>query len=60
MPSLNSSCIRWAEYEFGTLSITFKRGKTYTLNNVPEYHYIGLITASSAGRYFNRYLKGRY
>lgn len=60
MPSLNSSCIRWAEYEFGTLYLTFCGGRTYTLRGVPEHHYHGLINASSAGRYFNRYLKGRY
>jgi len=62
MPTLNSSCIRRAEYDFesGNLTLTFVGGKPYTLHNVPEYHYYGLITASSAGRYFNRYLKGRY
>ena len=62
MPSFNSSCIRWAEffYETRTLSITFKSGRTYKLRGVPEYHYLGLLRASSAGRYFNLYLKGRY
>lgn len=60
MPTLNSSCISRAEYEFGTLYLTFNSGSTYTLRGVPEYHYIGLLRASSAGSYFNRYLKGRY
>lgn len=60
MPTLNSSCIRRVEYSFGTLSITFQSGKTYTLRGVPERHYIGLVRASSAGKYFNSYLKGRY
>jgi len=62
MPSLNSSCIRHAEYEpgTGTLYLTFNSGRTYTLRGVPERLYLGLLRASSAGRYFNDYLKGRY
>jgi hypothetical protein len=60
MPSLNSSCIIWAEYEAGTLYLKFNSGRTYTLSNVPESLYIGLLSASSPGRYFNDYLKGRY
>lgn len=62
MPSLNSSCISRAEYEYesGTLYLTFHSGGTYTLRGVPEYHYHGLINSSSAGWYFNSYLKGRY
>ncbi len=60
MPTLYSSCIRRAEYDSGTLNLTFVNGKTYTLRGVPQYHYYGLITASSAGWYFNHYLRGRY
>lgn len=60
MPKLRSSCITRAEYEFGTLYLTFAGGRTYTLSGVPERHYLGLLKASSAGAYFNNYLKGRY
>jgi len=60
MPSLNSSCIARAEYDSGTLYLTFTSGRTYTLRGVPERLYFGLLAASSPGRYFNDYLKGRY
>lgn len=60
MPSLNSSCITRAEYESGTLYLTFRSGRTYTLRCVPERLYLGLLSASSPGQYFNDYLKGRY
>lgn len=60
MPTLNSSCIHRADYEFGTLYLTFTSGSTYTLRGVPERLYFGLIRSSSPGWYFNAYLKGRY
>ena len=62
MPSLNSSAISWVDYDpwSRTLEITFQSGRTYTLQGVPEYHYIGLLNASSAGRYFNDHLRGNY
>lgn len=60
MPSLNSSCIAWVEYYAGTMQIRFRNGRTYTLHGVPEHHYLGLLSASSPGWYFNTYLKGRY
>jgi len=40
--------------------LTFNGGRTYTLRGVPERLYLGLLAASSPGRYFNDYLKGRY
>ena len=48
------------EYSFGTMYLTFRSGRTYTLHGVPEHHYYGLLSASSPGRYFNAHLKGRY
>jgi hypothetical protein len=60
MPALNSSCLSWVEYDSGTMHLGFRNGRSYTLRGVPEHHYYGLLSASSAGRYFNRYLKGRY
>ena len=60
MPALNSSCLLWVEYDSGTMYLTFRNGRSYTLTCVPERHYIGLLNASSAGGYFNAYLKGRY
>lgn len=40
--------------------LSFRNGRSYTLRSVPEHHYYGLLNASSAGCYFNIYLKGRY
>ena len=42
------------------MDLRFRGGCNYTLHGVPEYHYHRLLHASSAGRYFNTYLKGRY
>ena len=62
MPNFNSSVLSHAEYDPDSrrLSITFRSARTYTLHGVPEYHYYGLLSAWSAGWYFNTYLKGRY
>ena len=60
MPALHSSCLSWVDYDSGTMQLTFCSGRSYTLRGVPEHHYHGLLSASSAGWYFNTYLKGRY
>ena len=60
MPLLKSSCIYRAEYSEGSLLLTFRNGRTYTLLGVPIEYYQGLLTAKSPGRYFNAFLKGRY
>lgn len=60
MPSLSSSCISRAEYHSGTLYLTFRSGRTYTLRGVPAELYYGLLESASPGRFFNAYLKGRY
>ena len=60
MSTITSTCIQSVGYESGTLYITFRNGRSYTLRGVPEYHYIGLLNSSSPGRYFNFHLKGRY
>ncbi len=35
--------------------LTFRNGRRYTLRNVPEYHYRGLLNADSPGRFFPRF-----
>jgi hypothetical protein len=60
MPALSSSCLSWVEYDSGTMYLSFRSGRSYTLHGVPEYHYYGLLNSSSPGRYFNAFLKGRY
>lgn len=60
MPALNSSWILWVEFNLGTMELTLRNGRTYTLRGVPEYHFVGLVNASSPGTYFNTYLKGHF
>ena len=62
MPSLDSSCLTWVEYDpfTGTMELTFRSGRHYTLRHVPSHHYHGLLNSDSPGWYFNAYLKGRY
>jgi KTSC domain len=62
MPTLISSCLASVEYDFdsGTMYLTFRNRRSYTLRGVPEHHYYGLLNSSSPGHYFNAYLKGRY
>ena len=60
--ALKSSAIALVEYDTDTqdLSVTFTNGRTYDLSGVPPDLYEGLCSASSAGSYFNTYLRGQY
>ena len=60
--SLNSSCIERVGYNPLTrqMEVEFTNSRTYTLTGVPEYHFYGIVNATSAGRYWNENLKGRY
>lgn len=63
MPYLNSSAIARVEYytPTRTMQIWFRGGThAYDFYNVPEPVYLGLIQASSAGSYYDRYIKDRY
>lgn len=46
--------------DLGTLTVTFKSGRSYTFDNVPEDVYQGLITAESPGSYYHENIKGQY
>jgi KTSC domain len=56
---LNSSVIRAVNYDRSalTLEVTFTTGRTYTYFEVPDWKYDELITASSAGQYFNAHIR---
>ena len=58
----NSSVISAADYDpdARTLDVTFTTGRRYTYFGVPDREYDGLITASSAGEYFNTHIRGEY
>lgn len=62
MPSVRSSAITFAEYnpDKRELYITFKQGSTYTYYGVPPQVYEAFLSASSAGTYFNDYIKDKY
>jgi hypothetical protein len=60
MPALKSSFLAWVQFEDGSMLLIFKSGRAYVLHNVSEEHYLGLLTSTSPGAYFNRHLKGRY
>jgi hypothetical protein len=45
----------------GTLVVRFKDGGTYEYSDVPKTRYVELMTASSLGSYFDRFIrKGGY
>jgi len=62
MTTLHSSAIRAVDYnEFnGDLTIYFHDSGGYTFHGVPWDVYVGLISASSPGSYYNRHIRGRY
>ena len=63
MPFLNSSAIQRVDYDTasGNLDIWFqKSGGPYTYYGVPSNIYQGLVSASSAGRYFDAYIRNQY
>lgn len=62
MIPLNSSDLRGAEYDAAsaTLTIVFHDGSVYEYHGVPHSEYIGLLNASSHGRYFHAHIKDRY
>lgn len=60
MVRVDSSVIRAVGYSGGRLVIEFHSGRTYEYHNVPYSVFVGLINASSAGAYYNAYIKGRY
>lgn len=62
MVNLNSSAIRAADYDSASrrLYLWFPNNGPYTFYGVPPHVYAGLISASSAGSYYNQYIRGRY
>ena len=58
--SVNSSCIRAVGYDGYTLTVEFHSGRTYDHPGVHYSVYVEFMNASSMGRYYNRYIRGRY
>lgn len=55
-----SSNIREVRYENGTLWVTFNAGGIYAYSKVPEPIFEAFKTEPSAGKYFQREIKGKY
>jgi hypothetical protein len=58
--SVSSSVIRAIGYDGDTLTIEFNDGRVYDYHGVPYHVYAALISASSIGAYYNRYIRGTY
>ena len=57
-----SSVLRWAAYdeEAQELFTALKTGRTYVYRDVPDWVFDGLLTAESAGRYYNVRIKDHF
>lgn len=62
MIRLNSDAIKAVDYDPTRrhLRIWFPNNGPYTFYGVPEHIFRGLIASSSAGTYYNQYIRGRY
>lgn len=59
---LDSSAISQVEYDSSsrTLRVWFTSGKVYDYYGVPQDIYEGLISAPSAGKFFNDHIRDQY
>ena len=60
MITVTSTAIRAVGFAGGTLTVEFRSGRVYDHPGVPSRHFEGLLNASSPGRYYNRYIRGKY
>lgn len=62
MISVSSSAIAAVGYDPDSqrMQIRFNNSGTYTFCRVPRYIFDGLLSASSKGRYYDQYIRGRY
>lgn len=63
---LSSSVIVGIEFDLnssggvGGLFVSFIRGSTYRYEEVPEPLYLRFLSSKSKGKFFNRWIKGRF
>jgi len=62
MPELRSSNLASAEYDPETreMIVTFRGGRSYAYSDIDQATYDDLLTASSPGSYFARWIKDRH
>lgn len=60
--TITSSLIREASYNTtaSTLTVVLTNGRRYTYQGVDQSVYQGLISADSAGRFFNKNIVGKF
>lgn len=57
---INSSSIKSAGYDNGTLEVEFKQGLIYQYYGVPEEFWINLMVSDSAGSYLAKNIKNEF
>ena len=57
---VESSNIAKVMHDGTDLYLLFNSGVTYRYENVPEHLYHSLVSASSVGSFFHKYVKGQY
>ncbi len=63
MTFLDSSAIRWADYDFFSQVLTIQftgGGSHYSFYRVPAWVFHELIHAASPGRYYHEHIRDRY
>jgi hypothetical protein len=62
MVYLQSTAIRAVEWNSmtSTLDVTFTSGAMYSYQAVPQWKYLGLLTAPSPGQYFNKNIRDQH
>jgi hypothetical protein len=61
MISVSSSAIRAIGFDGYHLGVVFRgRGRRYDHPGVPESVFIAFLSAPSKGRFYRRYIRGRY
>lgn len=60
MTPVSSSVIAAVGYNGSTLRVAFHSGRVYDHPGVPYSLYVGLMSASSKGAYYNRNIRGRF
>jgi hypothetical protein len=59
---LDSSVLHYAAYRTvgGMLELGFRRGKVYRYHGVPLQVAVDLVTARSAGQYYNQFIRSEF
>ena len=58
--SVESSAIRSIGFKNGVLEIEFNSGSIYQYFDIPDAIYSDFMSAESKGRFFHKYIRGRY